>query len=74
MEGRYTLRIYSGEYLIKADNDEQAKTEAQKLLDSMGEIHELTALYHIRVIAKFPAKPFKRELGELKDFNLYDNL
>jgi len=70
----YVLKIYSGKYLIPADNDEQAQTEAQKLLDSMGEIHEDVVLCHTRVIKKFPAKPFKREFKDLKDLPLYDNL
>ena len=71
----YVLKIYSGKYLIKADNDEQAKIEAQRVLDSMGEIHEVTVLYHIREIAKFSAKPFKQELKDFKELPLYyDNL
>jgi len=63
----YVLKIYSGKYLIKADNDEQAKIKAQRVLDSMGEIHEVTVLYHIREIAKFSAKPFKQELKDFKE-------
>jgi len=71
----YVLRIYSGKYLIKADNDEQAKTKAQKMLDLMGDIHEITVLYHIREVAKFPAKPFKQEPRGPKELPLYyDNL
>ena len=71
----YVLKIYSGKYLIPADNDEQAQTEAQKLLDSMGEIHEITVLYHIKEITKFPAKSFKQELKGLNAPPLYyDNL
>ena len=41
----YVLGIYSGKHLIQADNDEQAKIEAQKVLDSMGDIHEDVILY-----------------------------
>ncbi|KKS23447.1 MAG: hypothetical protein UV98_C0041G0005 [Parcubacteria group bacterium GW2011_GWB1_43_6] len=71
----YVLKIYSGKYLIPADNDEQAQTEAQKLLDSMGEIHEDVVLCHTRVVKKFPAKPFKQELKGLNAPPLYyDNL
>lgn len=71
----YVLRIYSGKYLVKADNDEQAKIKAQKMLDAMGDIHEDTALYHIREVAKFPAKPFKQEPKGLNNPPLYyDNL
>jgi len=71
----YVLGIYSGKHLIQADNDEQAKIEAQKVLDLMGEIHENAVLYHIRVVTKFPAKTVQRELKDLKDLPLYyDNL
>ncbi|MBI2446733.1 MAG: hypothetical protein HYV51_02855 [Parcubacteria group bacterium] len=71
----YVLRIYSGKYLIQADNDEQAKIKAQKMLDAMGDIHEVTVLYHIREVAKFPAKPFKQELRDPEELPVYyDNL
>lgn len=69
----YVLRIYSGKFLIPADNDKQAEIEAKKMLDSMGEIHEDAVLYHNRVVTKFPAKPMSRELRDLKDLPLYDN-
>lgn len=69
----YVLRIYSGKFLVQADNDDQAKIEAKKMLDSMGAIHEDVVLYYTRVVTKFPAKPMPRELRDLKDLNLYDN-
>ncbi len=69
----YFLRIYSGRFSIQADNDEQAKIEAKKMLDSMGAIHDDVVLYHTRVLTKFPAKPIQRELRDLKDLPLYDN-
>jgi len=81
VDGRYFLKIYSEEYLIKVSDDEQvkadeqARTEAQKVLDSMGDLHEDVTLYYIRVVTKFPAKPFKQEPRGPKELPLYyDNL
>lgn len=71
--GGYVLKIYSGEYLIPADNDEQAEIEAKKVLDSIGELRESAVLCHTRVVTKFPHKLLKRELEDPKDFLLCDD-
>lgn len=64
----YVLEVGSLRYPIKADNDEQARTKAKKIVASLGALYADAILYYARTVERFPATCKMEEMPEWEDF------